>query len=217
MRVVVPFAVEQPKTRLADVFAPAERRELARVMLADVLRSLRDAGHAPEVLATAEIDVDAPLTVDERPLNAAVDTVLEGAELPVAVVMADLPLATPDALARLFVPEDDVVLAPGRGGGTNALLTRHPAFRVDYHGASYRDHRERAHDLGASVTTVDSHRLATDVDECTDLAEVLLHGTGATRRWLEAQGVRLDASGDGRVTVCRDHPAVRQGDRPKSG
>ncbi|WP_049900482.1 2-phospho-L-lactate guanylyltransferase [Halococcus agarilyticus] len=216
MRVVVPFAAEQPKTRLADVFAPAERRELARVMLDDVLRALRETGHAPEVLATTGIDVDVPTIVDERPLNAAVDAVLEGQEPPVAVVMADLPLATPDALARLFAPEADVVLAPSRGGGTNAFVTRHPDFRVDYHGASYRDHRERAREVGASVATVDSHRLATDVDERADLAEVLLHGTGATRRWLEESGVRLDTSGDGRATVRRDDPAARRGDGPKT-
>ncbi|EMA46657.1 2-phospho-L-lactate guanylyltransferase [Halococcus saccharolyticus] len=203
MRVVVPFAAEQPKTRLADVFTPAERRELARVMLDDVLRALREAGHTPEVLTTATIDVNVPTIVDDRPLNAAVNAVLADGS-PVAVVMADLPLATPDAFARLFASDADVVLAPGRGGGTNAFVTRHSSFRVDYHGASYRDHRERAREVGASVATIDSHRLATDVDESTDLVEVLLHGTGETRRWLEERGVRLDTSGDGRVGIRRD-------------
>jgi 2-phospho-L-lactate guanylyltransferase len=217
MRVVVPFAAEQPKTRLADVFTPAERRAFARIMLDDVLCALREAGHAPAVLTTAAIDVDAPTVVDDRPLNAAVDAVLEGEESPVAVVMADLPLATPDALARLFAPDADVVLAPGRGGGTSAFVTRHPAFRVDYHGASYRDHCERARDLGATVATVDSHRLATDIDERADLVEVLLHGTGETRRWLDDRGVRLDTSGDGRVTVHRDAAATRRDNGPETG
>ncbi|EMA55462.1 MULTISPECIES: 2-phospho-L-lactate guanylyltransferase [Halococcus] len=217
MRVVVPFAAEQPKTRLADVFTPAERREFARVMLDDVLRALREAGHTPEVLTTAGIDVDAPTIVDDRPLSTAVDAVL-AAGTPVAVVMADLPLATPDALTRLFAPDADVVLAPGRGGGTNAFVTRHPEFRVDYHGASYRDHRERAREVGASLATVDSHRLATDVDESADLAEVLLHGTGETRRWLERQDVRLDTSGDDRVDIRRDGTtAVQRDEGPETG
>lgn len=217
MRVVVPFAAEQPKTRLAAVFAPAERRAFARVMLDDVLDALREVGHTPEVLTTASIDVDAPTIVDERPLNRAVDAVLS-AGTPVAVVMADLPLVTPDALARLFAPDADVVLAPGRGGGTSAFVTRHPEFRVDYHGASYRDHRERARDLGASVATVDSHRLATDVDEPADLVEVLLHGADATRRWLEDRGVRLDTSGAGRVGIRRDDAtAARRNEGPETG
>jgi 2-phospho-L-lactate guanylyltransferase len=127
----------------------------------------------------------------------------EEAESPVGVVMADLPLATPDALARLFESDGDVVVAPGRGGGTNALVVRDPAFRVNYHGASYRDHRRIAADAGLSVAVVDSMRLATDVDEPADLAEVLLHGEGAARAWLTDAGFEL-AVADGRVGVTRE-------------
>jgi 2-phospho-L-lactate guanylyltransferase len=103
---------------------------------------------------------------------------------------------------RLYTAEGDVAVAPGRGGGTNALVVRHGNFRVDYHGVSYRDHRERAREVGASVSVVDSHRLATDVDERADLAEVLIHGDGPARDWLVDAGFELDAGG-GRVTVRR--------------
>jgi 2-phospho-L-lactate guanylyltransferase len=117
--------------------------------------------------------------------------------------MADLALATPDALARLFEPDADVVLAPGLGGGTNAFVARHPSFRVDYHGASIRDHREAARDLDATVATVDSFRLAADVDEPADLAEVLLHGAGRSAAWLREAGFELAVDG-GRVGAARD-------------
>jgi len=96
----------------------------------------------------------------------------------------------------------DVIIAPGRGGGTNALVVRHPAFRVDYHGASYLDHQRAAADIGATVRTVDSHRLATDIDERDDLAEVVLHSEGAAARWLETAGFTLHVA-DGRVGVVR--------------
>lgn len=201
MRVVVPFAAEQPKTRLGGFLTPAERRGFSRAMLADVLAAIRESGHEPELLATAPVEGDVPTIVDERPLTAAVNAVLE-ADPPVAIVMADLPLAMPAALAGLFDAPEEVVLAPGRGGGTNALVARHPDFRVDYHGTSYLDHREGARRIGASVGTVDSFRLATDVDERTDLAEVLVHGEGAARAWLDRAGVRLVRS-DGRVDVER--------------
>ncbi|PSP87830.1 2-phospho-L-lactate guanylyltransferase [Halobacteriales archaeon QS_4_69_34] len=260
MRVVVPFAAERPKTRLAGVLGGDERRALARAMLRDVLAAVLAAGHTPEVLATAPIDldpigarpaevgrtgvdpagdrsaaVDVSVTVDERPLTAAVNGILADPERrprssadrvadadpddpdpgpgsgpgpePIAVVMADLPLATPAALSGLFAPGADVVLAPGRGGGTNALLARHPDFRVDYHGTSYLDHRERARQVDASVAGVDSFRLATDVDERADLAEVLVHGTGRTRTWLDGAGfeLRVDGSdGGGRMQVARE-------------
>jgi len=211
MRVVVPFAAETPKTRLDDVLDADERDGFALAMLRDVLDAVRDAGEEPEVLATAPVSVDAPVTVDDRALTPAVNAVLEesggeatatGKMEPVAVVMADLALATPEALGRLFDAGGDVVVAPGRGGGTNALVVREPAFRVDYHGASYLDHRRAARDVGAEVTVVDSHRLATDVDTRADLVEVLLHGGGRARAWLETAGFELAVT-EGRVGIAR--------------
>jgi 2-phospho-L-lactate guanylyltransferase len=203
MRVLVPFADDDPKTRLADVLDADERRGFARAMLADVLAAVRASGREPEVLATAQMDLDAPITVDERPLTPAVNAALAGTDGPVAVVMADLALATPAALARLFAPDAGVVLAPGRGGGTNALVARDPAFRVDYHGVSFRDHLAAAEAVDAEAAVVDSQRLATDVDERADLAEVLLHNDGEAAAWLRERGFSLDADG-GRVAVGRE-------------
>ena len=202
MRTVVPFAVSDPKTRLSSELSSQERREFARVMLDDVLAALGAVGQEPELLSTERFDVDAAVTVDDRPLDAAVNDVLATTDGPVAVVMADLALATPAALDRLFAPDADVVLAPGRGGGTNAFVARHPEFRVDYHDASIRDHREIAHDLTDDVVEVDSFRLATDVDEPSDLAEVLLHGEGESADWLREKGFELSLE-DGRVGVSR--------------
>ncbi|WP_255192628.1 2-phospho-L-lactate guanylyltransferase [Natronobeatus ordinarius] len=203
MHVVVPFAVDAPKTRLSSVLEPRERVAFARAMLADVQSAIRQTGREPTVLATAPADVESPVVVDDRPLDDAVNAVLASATEPVAVVMADLALATSDALEGLFAADGDVVLVPGRGGGTNAFVARHPAFRVDYHGASYRDHRRIAHDLDAELETVDSFRLSTDVDEPADLVEVLLHGGERSRTFLEDAGFRLETT-DGRVTVSRD-------------
>jgi 2-phospho-L-lactate guanylyltransferase len=202
MRVIVPFAAETPKTRLSTVLEDAERRGFARAMLADVLSTLRETGADPEVLTTAPIEVDARTVLDKRPLTDAVNAVLAGAEESVGVVMADLPLATPVSVERLLGADGDVIIAPGRGGGTNALVVRHPDVRVDYHGVSYHDHLQAARSVGATVRTVDSHRLATDVDEPADLAEVLIHGDGEARAWLEESGFELALEG-GRVGVER--------------
>jgi 2-phospho-L-lactate guanylyltransferase len=204
MRVVVPYAASEPKTRLADVLSADERAAFAAAMLNDVLAAIRATGNDPEVLATAPVEADAAVVVDERPLTEAVNAVLADAgEEPVAIVMADLALATPAALSRLFEREGDVVLAPGRGGGTNALVARSEEFRVDYHGTSYLDHLEIARDVGAEVGVVDSHRLATDVDERADLAEVLIHGSGESYEWLKDEGFSL-AGDESRVGVVRE-------------
>lgn len=224
MRVVVPFAAERPKTRLDGVLTPTERVAFSRAMLADVLDAVDEAGHDPEVLATASLDrhdpgddavsgasgnsdtvasiASASVRIDDRALTPAVNAVLEERVTPIAVVMADLALATPAALSRLFAAGSDVVLVPGRGGGTNAFCTRHPDFRVDYHGTSYLDHLARAREIGATTETIDSFRLACDVDEPADLAEVLLHGENRATRWLQDAGFSL-AVRDGRVGVER--------------
>lgn len=203
MRVFVPFDATDPKTRLAPVLSRSERAAFARRMLTDVVSTIRRAGVDPEVIATAPVDCEASVTVDDRSLDDVVNDRLEMASRPIAVVMADLALATPEALATLFEADGEVVLAPGRGGGTNAFVARHLDFRVDYHGASITDHRAIADEIGASLTEVDSYRLGTDVDEPADLPEVLLHGTGEAAAWLRDRGFELTID-DGRVDVTQN-------------
>jgi 2-phospho-L-lactate guanylyltransferase len=203
MRILVPFEAVDPKTRLGGVLDADEREDVARAMLRDVLDACLDAGHDPEVVATAPVEVaDAPVTVDDRPLSAAVNARLGGVE-PLGVVVADLALATPGAVDRLVdaAADTDVAIAPGRGGGTNGLVVDHPDFRVDFHGVSYRDHVAAAREVSADLAVVDSMRLSTDVDEPADLVEVLLHGDGEAAAWLGGR-FELDA-GEGRVGLDR--------------
>ena len=203
MEVVVPFAADAPKTRLEPLLDPDERASFARAMLEDVLDAVETAGRTPTVLSTTQIDIDAKVLVDERVLSDAVDGILAASDGPVAVVMADLALATPAALDRLFSTDGDVVIVPGRSGGTNALVVRHPDFRTDYHGVSYLDHLRVAQNVGATVSRVDSYRLSTDVDEPEDLVEVLLHGGERSSAWLADRAFRLETS-EGRVRVVRE-------------
>ncbi|WP_137291426.1 2-phospho-L-lactate guanylyltransferase [Natronorubrum halophilum] len=229
MRVVVPFAATDPKTRLESVLAAPERSTFARAMLADVLRSVVEAGHEPRVVSTAPLDLDdlalpdrvlesVSVTVDDRSLTEAVNARLPsaGGDDAVAVVMSDLALATPDALEALVSQDAGVTIAPGRSGGTNALVVRHPAFRVDYHGASYLDHCEIAREEGLCLETVDSFRLATDIDEPADLVEVLVHGDDTARApaCLRRFGFELDTR-SGRVDVVRseESPTHRSGSK----
>ncbi|MFB6256359.1 MAG: 2-phospho-L-lactate guanylyltransferase [Haloplanus sp.] len=201
MRLLVPFEAARPKTRLDGVLDSDERVAFARAMLRDVLDACREAGHDPEVVATGPV-ADVPVTVDDRPLSAAMNARLGGDD-PLGVVAADLALLTPAAVGRLVdaAAEADVTIAPGRGGGTNALVVSHPDFRVDFHGVSYRDHRRVARNAGADVAVVDSMRLSTDVDEPADFVEVLLHGKGAAAAWLSERFELND--GNGRVGVVR--------------
>jgi len=177
-------------------------------MLEDTLASIRTAGGRPVVLATDTVDVDAPVVVDEQPLTPAVNDVLAAAFDGETVTPGTDDetgvdaLATPDTLERLFEAVGEVVLVPGRGGGTNAFVTRTPAFHVDYHDGSIRDHRRIATEATDDVAELDSFRLSTDIDEPADLVEVLLHGTGEAADWLREAGFSVSVT-DGRVDATR--------------
>jgi len=201
MRTLVPFDALTPKSRLEPVLSADEREGFARRMLEDVLAAVGGAGGDPLVVATAPVECDAPTVVDDRPLSVAVNDRLDAGT---AVVMADLALATPRTLRAFFAASGDVVIAPGLGGGTNALVVRDASFRTDYYGTSYLDHLRIAHERGLSVREVDAARLAVDVDEPRDLADVLLRGEGESAAWLRERGVRLrDSNGRGRATRSR--------------
>ena len=194
MRLLVPFDSHDPKTRLRPFLSSGECQAFARALLTDVTDAIASTGHTPEILSTSPIDSQWPVTVDDRPLTLAVNSALEQTSGPVAVIMADLGLATPAAINRLFESTADIVLVPGRRGGTNAFLTRESDFRVDYHEASIVDHRLAAEQTGSTYTELDSFRLSTDIDERDDLIEVLLHTDGAAAQWLQDHGFALQRS-----------------------
>lgn len=208
---IVPFKPVNPKTRLSCVLSLDEREAFAEQMLSDMINALREAGCTPTILSTHPCEFhdpedfrDSKVIVDGRGLNDALNGFLGQVSGPVLIIMADLPLVTAEAVERIVESPWDVVIAPGRGGGTNALLIRDPSrYRVNYYGASYLKHRRIALELGLSCEVVDSFRLHTDVDEKEDLVELLIHGTGRSRTFLEMLGFSL-AIEKGRVGIERN-------------
>ena len=96
-----------------------------------------------------------------------------------------------------------IAIAPGRGGGTNAIHIRDTArFHVDYYGISVAKHLAIAAAAGLSVEVVDSFRLYLDLDEEEDLVDLLIHGDGQARACLESLGIALSAT-RGRVCLER--------------
>lgn len=62
-----------------------------------------------------------------------------------------------------------------------------------------------AEECGFSVDVIDSFRLSTDIDEKEDLVEVLIHGKGRAREYLELLGFTVIHE-KGRVGVVRGDP-----------
>ena len=196
-RAVVPFRIENPKSRLSSVLSPEERTTLACLMLRNALSCLENAGirkidilsktplSLPEMMISSPSEISLSLLIDDRDLNTAVNAYLEKQTDPVLILMTDLPLVTDDIIRRICDTSSDICIAPGRGGGTNILrIARPDVFRVRYHGQSFLNHKKQALDCGLSFEVFDSFFAGADLDEPDDIAEVLIHGNGPVRDFL---------------------------------
>jgi|Deesub1362A_J573_1020465.scaffolds.fasta_scaffold00288_27 2-phospho-L-lactate guanylyltransferase len=134
------------------------------------------------IVSTTEIDIpslkpEVAVKIDPRNLNDCVNEEIERG-VPLAVIMSDLPLLSQNVLERFFRLPGDVVITPGRKGGTNMLLVRKKGFKVSYHYGSFFNHIKMAEKLGFTYTVYDSFYASIDIDDESDLLELLLHGKG---------------------------------------
>ncbi|MFA7303778.1 MAG: 2-phospho-L-lactate guanylyltransferase [Methanoregula sp.] len=202
---LIPYKPVNPKTRLSCILNQEEREAFARAMLADVIAAVKGAGCSPVIVGTELFDSDdVQVTVKDADLNQTLNAILPqstGGQM--LIVMADLPLATSAAIERVCATKKDMAIVPGRGGGTNVIFLREPTrFHVDYYGTSFNKHMQIARDAGLSCEVIDSFRLHTDIDEKEDLVELLIHGDGSSRKYLEDLGFELSVE-KGRVGVRR--------------
>jgi len=192
MKAIIPFKKKNAKSRLSPLLSRSEREMLAERMLEDVIGALEGSvveGH--EVLT-------------EGSLNEAINGAIHGTKEPVLVIMPDLPLIQPRHVNEMVSANADVVIAPGRGGGTNALFLQEPQrFGVDYSKSSFLNHLRIARDANMSVCIYDSFFVSTDMDEPGDLVELLIHGKGAAALYLHEIGVVLSTT-SGRVSVKKE-------------
>lgn len=203
LRVIVPFKLNNAKSRLSPLFSLEERRRLALTMLDDVVKSASRLGEVVictrDPLPRESIIFSLPSKVVEcdLELDSALNEMVEywqkkGWPTDFLIIMADLPLVRPQDLQELIQTPGDVVIVPGRGGGTNLILIRDPRFRVHYYGLSFLKHLQTARDMGLHVGVYESYRCGCDIDEPSDLVEVLIHGQGQTPKLLKELGLSLN-------------------------
>ena len=210
MRAVIPFKKSNAKSRLSSLLSEKEREELAMAMLNDVAEKLVSSGcfDVIDILSTSMIEVEGVNTVlTGMGLNEALNEYLgkmssHKINEPVLIIMADIPLVSIKNILDIVSTKADIVIAPGRMGGTNAIFIRDPAsFHVDYYGASFLKHLKIASKLHTEI--FDSFNLSTDIDEVPDLIEVLLHGKGQSQEYLRKIGIDILAN-MGRLGVRRN-------------
>jgi 2-phospho-L-lactate guanylyltransferase len=191
---------------LSPVLSQEEREEFVELMLNQVIDSLKEAGiEKIDILSPSMYGLEnmrkARVLLDKNDLNEALNRYLEEAEEPVLIVMADLPLLSPNHIKGITSTKEDVCIVPGKGGGTNVLFIRNPSsYRVRYYGSSFLTHCSIAAKAGQNVEIYDSFLAGTDIDEPEDLVELLIHGNGAAKDYI-SQKFRLEIS-RGRVGLA---------------
>lgn len=206
LHILIPFKLCGAKSRLASILSPQERELLALSMLEDVLAAISGLGNVT-ILARTGMDAShfaMPLEVviSDLDLNQALNAFLQdmvrgGWQEDLLIVMSDLALLTREDLTGMVMLEGDVVLTPGRGGGTNMILVRNPQFQTCYEGLSFPRHLAAARRLGLQVGIFYSYLAGCDIDEPQDLAEVLLHGKGKAAGALRGLGLAVSEEGGG--------------------
>lgn len=204
--IVVPFRLDGAKSRLSATLDPGERRRLAFAMLRDVLASVREFGevtiltqpgsHLQGDGSLGEAGQDVRILPSDLELNDALNALIEreasqGWRQDILIVMADLALLAKNDIVGILNCPGDVVLCPGRVGGTNMILINNPEFRTCYRGLSFPKHLDFARKAGLQLSIYESFRAGCDIDEPEDLAEILLHGRGEARTLLAGLGFRL--------------------------
>jgi len=185
------------KQRLIAVLTPAERMELARAMLRDVLNALTGAGLDAVWVVTRDAEVGAVARrfgaevlseAANRGHTAAVALAQEEAVRRRArlflTVPGDVPCATAAELAALVEAAESaaptVVFTPSRSGrGTNgAALVPPDVMPLVFGEPSFDNHLAVARQHGLAPRVLQLRGLGLDVDEGDDLQALLAEGRG---------------------------------------
>jgi 2-phospho-L-lactate guanylyltransferase len=182
-------ALGAAKSRLVSDLGHVGRKAVAEALFADALDLCRtadfiswfvvsdDAG----VLRSAEDAGFAPVRDPGRGLNPALEAAIAvamgaGAQT-VAIVPADLPLATAGDLADMAdtgATSDVVVVPAWRGGGTNGMLLGPPnALPMSFGDGSLGTHMTLAQDAGLRCSLLPLPGMALDIDTVDDVDEFL--------------------------------------------
>ena len=185
----------EAKSSLSKVFDQVQRRKLVLAMLADVLNAYRG---ADSLSGFAVVSPDKRV-LDFARLSGATDIFEGGLGLNGALKMATQHLLSLGATSVLITPGDlpflksidienidsmavgrrEVVIAPSKANGTNALLLRPPdVIELKFGGESFPIHLAEAVKAGVRPHIYRSFTVAFDIDEPGDLIKVETMGLG---------------------------------------
>lgn len=202
---VIPIKrLSEAKSSLGEVLNPEQRQRLVLVMLADVLNAVRQ---APSLSGVVMVSPDEKV-LDFARMHKAIYVAEPGFELNEALKLAVERVADLGATSVLIIPGDlpllkstdienvvamatgrrDVVIAPSKAKGTNALLLRPPnIIGLRFGGESFPLHVSEAIKAGVKPRIYRSPTIELDIDTPEDLLGLEILGLGTrTREFLRS-------------------------------
>jgi 2-phospho-L-lactate guanylyltransferase CofC len=210
MKALIPYKKKNAKSRLSPALTQEEREDFVELMLRDVVSSLQEAGiDEIDILTTLDngvpTDLNVNVVLNEHDLNEAINEYLSHEQKSIFIIMADLPLVRAEHIKEITARPEDVVIVPGKGGGTNIIFIKDPSnFHVKYYGSSFLNHCNIAKERKCSVHIYDSFLLSTDIDEPHDLVEIMLHGHGNSQEYVMERFDMKTGKARARITASDD-------------
>ncbi|MBM4240074.1 MAG: 2-phospho-L-lactate guanylyltransferase [Euryarchaeota archaeon] len=207
------------KTRLSPTLIVEERENLLKAMLKDVIKALKDVVEKIVVISSDNYVLNFVEHVGVTPLKESGETDLNGALKQaldwcsaycdqVLIIPSDVPLIKKAHVENLIKKGEifDIVIAPSKGGGTNALLCPPSSIQMTFGDYSFFEHIKNARALKIPHAVYDSFYLSLDVNTAEDLGEIMLHGRGTeTRKFLKTLPLKIRSNhGSERLEVKRE-------------
>ncbi|MDR2623383.1 MAG: 2-phospho-L-lactate guanylyltransferase [Methanobrevibacter sp.] len=193
------------KTRLSPFLSSQERENLLKSMLKDVFMALKE--HVDKVIIISgdrdvldygkELGVVTLLEEENSNLNLALKQAMEWAKDKVSkviIIPSDVPLIAKSDIYTLINhgKSQDFIIAPSRGGGTNALIIKPLAIEMNYGEDSFRKHVSEAIAHNLPPLVYDSFFLSLDVNITEDLGEIMLHDEKSnTKTYLQTLNISV--------------------------
>jgi len=206
------------KTRLSPTLTALERENLLKSMLKDVIGILKQKVNEVVVISSDEdvlkyVDDMGVVSLIEKgytDLNGALTQAVEWCSKnsdQVLIVPSDVPLMKVEHVDKIIKMGEtaNLVIAPAKGGGTNALLCPVNGMEMKFGECSFFEHIKGAESNNWPYAVFDSFYMSLDVNTAEDLGEIMLHGTYTeTRNFLKSIGLDVKANhGKERLHIIR--------------
>ncbi len=221
---VIPVSsFDESKTRLSPFLTKDERVELLKVMLKDIINVIRNEVEEIVLVSKDESVKDYAKElkisfVKERKhennyLNNALKDAIEEVKInflhnDILILPSDIPLIKQQHISTVKNMNNDLIISPSKGGGTNLLCFNNEyEFEPCFGEMSYFKHINTATELNMSINIIESFYLSLDINTPQDLGELLLHGVGTySYEFLRSMNIIVNSShGTERLDVRREN------------